>query len=702
MAKRIIALTAAFIIVFVCAFALTAPPDTYAYALDSADDSVICSLGINEISGYNECSLEEGNVITVTDLDPYITFEGLSGYVGSLVLRFGENTDGMFVRVYLDEGRDFNEGDSADSFMYAADTDCVIPVDSEVYALRIDIDEDFILETVELHTASAVTVEEKAAVVPAQITVAAVIAVIATALLFVLDWRLNILDKTGEFFKKTYKKLLALLASLAASAAVSALIQLIAGDALLSKISGMHGVYGFVIITGILFCIASLIVLRKDLADKPENAFLCLTLTVCIMMLIACPFGHTSWDTDSHYRMVLHASYIGEESYMTEAEKEIFGVGEETFPSKGTLTNAQRIEHFNEEYRYIYGRVSGITTIAHATGGLFLALGRLARFDFYRLTLISKLANILIYCFVCYFAIRRLKSGKMIAATVALIPTSLYLAANFSYDYWTNCFVILGMSYFVSVQQEKEGTISLRETIIMCASFVLASVPKLLYAVFSLLPFLIRRKKIDKPGRYYLICVASLAVIGILLVLRALQTLRGGGDTRGGTDVSTSGQIAFILGNPFGFAKMLLKFLADYLSIGRMKEFIVNFAYLGGGGGEYVFMALFAVTALTDKNKYDIHAYNLISRLAVVGIYVGLSAVIAAALYVSFTPVGYETVLGCQPRYLIPMLYPMLSIIGIGFDNKINRTFYNTAVLAACAAVNVYNVISVFLPMSAG
>ena len=700
MVKRIIALTAAFVITFVCAFALTAPPDTYAYALDSADDSVIRSLGINEISGYNECSLEEGNVITVTDLDPYITFEGLSGYVGSLVFRFAENKDGLYVHVYFDEGSEFNENDVADSFMYAGDTDCVIPVESEIYALRIDIDEDFILEAVELHTASAVVAEEKAAVVPGQIIIAAVIALIATALLFVLDWRLNILDKIGEFFKKTYKKLLGLLVSLAASAAVSALLQLIAGEALLSRISSMHSVYGFVIITGILFCIASLIVLRKDLSDKPENAFLCLVLTVCIMMLIVCPFGHTSWDTDFHYRKVLHASYIGEEAYLTEAEKELFGVGEETFPSKGTLTNSQRIERFNEEYKYLSGRIEGTTTMAHAMGGLFLALGRLARLDFYRLTVISRLANILIYCLVCYFAIRKLKSGKMIAAVIALIPTSLFLAANFSYDYWTNCFVILGMSYFVSAQQEKEDTISLKDTVIMCASFVLASVPKLLYAVFSLLPFLIRRKKIEKPKRYYLICAASLAAIGLLLALKSLQTVQGGGDARGGSDVSTSGQIAYILGNPFGFARMLITFLADYLSIGQMKGYIVNFAYLGLGGGEYVFIALLAVTALTDKKKCDIHAYNFISRLAVVGIFFGLSAVIATALYVAFTPVGYETVLGCQPRYLIPMLYPMLSIIGIGFDNKINRTFYNTVVLVACAAVNVYNVINVMLPMA--
>ena len=88
-----------------------------------------------------------------------------------------------------------------------------------------------------------------------------------------------------------------------------------------------------------------------------------------------------------------------------------------------------------------------------------MSLSRFAGLSYYEIVTISKLGSALVFCFVCYLAMRRLKSGKMILAVVAMFPTSLYLASSFSYDYWVNCFTILGMAYFVANLQEKDEPI---------------------------------------------------------------------------------------------------------------------------------------------------------------------------------------------------------------------------------------------------
>ena len=47
---------------------------------------------------------------------------------------------------------------------------------------------------------------------------------------------------------------------------------------------------------------------------------------------------------------------------------------------------------------------------------------------------------------------------------------------------------------------------------------------------------------------------------------------------------------------------------------------------------------------------------------------------VATALYISFTAVGADYIAGCQPRYLLPLLFPMAYFIGVdGVTTKINK-----------------------------
>ena len=78
--------------------------------------------------------------------------------------------------------------------------------------------------------------------------------------------------------------------------------------------------------------------------------------------------------------------------------------------------------------------------------------------------------------------------------------------------------------------------------------------------------------------------------------------------------------------------------------------------------------------------------------------FVGMAALIASALYISFTPVGHSTVLGCQPRYIIPLLAPtILLVTGQRKDVIKSKGAYNGFVLISASAAFMLDLYSLII-----
>ena len=93
------------------------------------------------------------------------------------------------------------------------------------------------------------------------------------------------------------------------------------------------------------------------------------------------------------------------------------------------------------------------------------------------------------------------------------------------------------------------------------------------------------------------------------------------------------------------------------------------------------------VTAITDTDGKTLYKIPIYMRALSVMLYIGMAALIASALYLSFTPVGMQTVNGCQARYITPLLAPIILIVtGKRFNIIKNKTIYNGCVLAALSA----------------
>ncbi len=432
---------------------------------------------------------------------------------------------------------------------------------------------------------------------------------------------------------------------------------------------------------------AIFIIQRKNLAKHPEKAVALVIVTLGFMTIISQPFAHVCWDNDSHYPWALQNSFFGK-AYYSEADARIDIPAEEFIYDANRDTN-EIIKEYNE-IGDSYVKSNEITFSApHLPSGITIAVSRMLGANFHTRYMLGQATNVIGYAILCYFAIKKLKSGKIIMSIVALFPTNLFIAANYSYDWWVTGFALLGTAYFISEMQQPEKPISTRDTIIMCASFMLMALPKQLYVILFALPlFLYKEGRTKKQAfNYYKILVIFFIITLIMFAARSVASLGGSGDLRGGA-VNPGEQLSGILADPLGYAKLLTKFMLKYLSIGRMAMYVSLFAYMDLSSWGHIIVVLICFAVLTDKDKYDKFKGSVVIRILALMVLIGGVALAATSMYLAFTPVGYSTINGCQERYIMPLLAPVLLTIsnpGIGFKNK---ALYNTAMISATTLVS--------------
>ncbi|MEE0808398.1 MAG: DUF2142 domain-containing protein, partial [Acutalibacteraceae bacterium] len=257
--------------------------------------------------------------------------------------------------------------------------------------------------------------------------------------------------------------------------------------------------------------------------------------------------------------------------------------------------------------------------------------------------------------------------------------------------------------YFASIAEDSHKPYNIKDTVIMCAALMLSVIPKPVFIIMLLLPLFVRKNVVDKRRRrkYLGIVAIFLAITLVVLLSRSMFTFSSGGDTRGG-DVDPTGQITLIFEQPLRYTVILLKFIAEYLSIGTMKHYISNFAYLGLGSLSAVFIAMLMFTALTDKCEFVRFKGSVLVRIAAALVLFGGACLAATSMYVTFTPVGSDVISGCQPRYVMPLLPAfLLTVANPGLPLLKNKKWiYNLLCIVVLSLALIYEIATcIAIPM---
>ena len=435
----------------------------------------------------------------------------------------------------------------------------------------------------------------------------------------------------------------------------------------------------------------------SDRGAEPAKLFLTVTLLLGMMMCYAMPPAlYVSWDDETHFRRSYDLVH-----YLD---------GEVTLAERRILTHRQfPVDSYAEDPQaFVYSLVRGesvtVKTEPHmsnpytALSYLPMMLTQLLLWgtnaDVLTLILLCRLANLLAYALITYFGIRKLKSGAKIFAAVAMLPTAFFLACSCNYDFFLTAWFAYAFATLIAALQRPDRKIGTADTVKIMVAFLMGCAPKAIYC-FMMLPLLfLGRDRFESPKHAKRFRMWTLIVIGFILatlVVPGLVVPDLYTDTRGGSDVSSGGQIKFILQNPFEYAVILLRFLGGYCSLAQLNTSGTFFAYLGGThtffGTVAGFVLLYCV--FTDRREGDRYERMQPTRWLMLAACFAQLVLIVTSLYVGYTPVGHDTINGCQYRYIFPLLIPFCFFLAPkGIKCVINPKFQKLFVFG-CLAFSV-------------
>jgi len=450
----------------------------------------------------------------------------------------------------------------------------------------------------------------------------------------------------------------------------------------------------------IVFVCATFVFLRKTLFQKPEQAFLLISLSLGLCICVTLPIAsNISWDDQIHYSRVINCSqgmsavFSGADTAISEitASKTLSVIGRDE--NANSLNALDKVNHVT----HTYNRTFFPHNIGYYPSVVGIWLGRILTLDFSATYTLGRIGNLLAYVAMIYFGMKRLINGKIVLMILALFPTNLFLACSYSYDTWVTGGVALAVSYFLGAIQRPEENLTYKEAAIMMTAFFVGIMPKSIYFVAILLLLLMPRTKFPslRSERRYQRAVCLTVLLGMEFCLfTILQPLvfssTGLTDVRGGADVNAVKQVLYILTNPIEYMCTLVKFLKEYLSLEHSNQYISFWAYLGIVNLHTVATGMLWTAVATDCVEDEIKTRSWYTRVAAAAILFVTLCAAASSLYITFTPVAATTVAGFQPRYILPLLFPfyMLSCSG-KHKYVVNRTCYHALFYAGSMYVCV-------------
>lgn len=458
-----------------------------------------------------------------------------------------------------------------------------------------------------------------------------------------------------------------------------------------------------------LVCLSAsmLVTFRRQVQEKLERGFLMLALPIGMLMCLCMPvLAEVSWDGQIHFNSALAMSYIFDAEYTAADQVMVDAYAVERLgllesgdvssiwnPKQDTASVARAEETLlaldgqdivvtEGTSRFSSSSYVSAATIGRIPNAVGLWLGRLLHLTCLGQYLLARMMSMLFYCLVFYLGIRQLRSGKLILAALALLPTPMLMAANFSYDPW--CFALISFAFATYVGSlQRQEPMTWRRALIIYGAFFLGALVKAVLFPLALVFFVAPRSLFTDSRASRLFRAGAVLTVLLLLASFALPFLSSpstGGDSRGGSDVSSSGQIAFILSSPLSYLGVLLNFSADFLNLSNATSILNTFSgfpYLVSDTSRVAGMAIvewviLGVVTVTDRGEEDLPYAGLGTKAAVAVGAVCAYLLVVTALYVSFTAVASDTVAGVQYRYLLPFLAPVF-LVGCNFGTSIAR-----------------------------
>lgn len=446
--------------------------------------------------------------------------------------------------------------------------------------------------------------------------------------------------------------------------------------------------------------------------DKLHIYFAVICTLLGFMLIVAQPAAtFYSWDDQIHFETTVN--WFGGTIHYSNGEYNLSNSNVTESAGRDSINSADekqnQINYFNSDIDHNLTKTDltfmPLDKLSYFPMSIGYNLAKILQLPFTMCFQIGKIFNLLFYVLLMAYAIKISKIGKLLLTFLALLPTNIFLASEYSYD----PAVIAGTTIFIvqiiNLLLNKTTKFDFKTAIIMIASISYACFAKAIYAPLILLFLLIPKDKFKSVKQSRLAKVGMSILMILLLSLAVFPSLNGGSqsDARGG-DTSVSRQFSTIINHPLDYAKLLTNTAGkqfNYRLIGN--DTLRNFSYMNPkiipssnqmdlvdkdrSNAYYLLLIILIFLFLTDSKGNQLTKKQ---RLVGIGVVLSIIILIWSALYLSFTPVGSDTINGVQNRYFIPLLFIFLLLIQPkNIHNKIPQKIYNSLPMVITTIITI-------------
>lgn len=333
---------------------------------------------------------------------------------------------------------------------------------------------------------------------------------------------------------------------------------------------------------------------------------------------------------------------------------------------------------------------AGTNPILYIPSALGITFARFLKGSVADVFLLGRMFNLITYGILIIIALKVLPFKKNIFFVMAATPMLLCLAGTYSPDGIGMGVISLFIAYCLKLYEQKEQ-INIKQIIILVILYFLTLTFKSMsYFAIGLIVFILPVIKIIKHNKkklLWLIPVLVVFMIIMLIIQPKVDMVQG--DSRGGS-AGAIPQIQNLLSHPS---------LIIEVAYNHIMNSLLNFSWLQGMEFVHYFSNISASVFLCMLIYYfyvaikdDSINFNKKNKIIFIITFFVIYAITSAALYLTFTPVGYNTVTGYQSRYLFPILF--LILICISNKNVKNTEPKENTIVKLVFISNLFIIIS--------
>lgn len=456
----------------------------------------------------------------------------------------------------------------------------------------------------------------------------------------------------------------------------------------------------------------------EQMKQRPQWFFAVFALLLGSLLIMGIGTNQVSYDEYAHAKSAYKLSF-GSTIETTEAAMQMVG---NTLPYFNNPEERQMVEAYEDlmnDPSYIAPDIGHQSRFPRAETRVYYPmaagfyLGRTLHVGFADMVAMAKLGNLLCYILIVFLAVKKAKGYGMVVAGIGLLPNNIFIASALSYDALVTSCLLLGYVLLLNEILTPDEKVKPGNALLMLLSFVVGCLSKPVYIVMALMLLFLPAKKFHNKWMAALFKISVTVLAGLMIYNIFFPTPVAGGDyqlvsnaaysgDKRSVGTSTMGQISYVIKNPLTYTKVLLKEMfgmlfgytltgvpyAGYAYLGTA-PFWVNWLLILLG----IFTALFARTK--EKLGKVIHGLTHLMNF-------GVAAIVFSSMYISFTAVGSNQIMGVQGRYFIPLFLPFLSCFfgrgegkekGLVFvKNKMHSLsgIYERVIFGVLCAVNLY------------